>query len=39
MALADAEALLRRIREHHAHSWAIEHATLEPEVNGCGRMR
>lgn len=36
MPLAEAEALLKRIREHLAHAWAIEHATLEPEVNGCG---
>jgi cobalt-zinc-cadmium efflux system protein len=36
MPLADAEALLSRIREHLAHHWAIDHATLEPEVNGCG---
>ncbi len=36
MPLAEAEALLKRIRERLAHAWAIEHATLEPEVNGCG---
>ncbi len=35
MPLAEAETLLGRIREHLAHAWAIEHATLEPEVNGC----
>jgi len=36
MPLAEAEALLGQIRAHLAHDWAIEHATLEPEVNGCG---
>jgi cobalt-zinc-cadmium efflux system protein len=36
MPLAEAEGLLGRIRKHLAHAWAIEHATLEPEVNGCG---
>ncbi len=36
MPLAEAETLLGQIREHLAHDWAIEHATLEPEVNGCG---
>lgn len=36
MPLAEAETLLGRMREHLAHDWAIEHATLEPEVNGCG---
>jgi len=35
MPLAEAETLLGQIREHLAHAWAIEHATLEPEVNGC----
>jgi cobalt-zinc-cadmium efflux system protein len=35
MPLAEAEALLGQIREHLAHEWDIEHATLEPEVNGC----
>jgi len=36
MPLGEVESLLTRIREHLAHDWAIEHATLEPEVNGCG---
>jgi Co/Zn/Cd efflux system component len=36
MPLTEAETLLGRIREHLAHDWDIEHATLEPEVNGCG---
>jgi cobalt-zinc-cadmium efflux system protein len=36
MPLGEVESLLARIREHLAHAWAIEHATLEPEVNGCG---
>jgi cobalt-zinc-cadmium efflux system protein len=36
MPLAEAETLLGRIREHLAHAWDVEHATLEPEVNGCG---
>lgn len=36
MPLAEAETLLGRIREHLVHDWAIAHATLEPEVNGCG---
>lgn len=36
MPLGDAESLLGRIREHLAHHWGIDHATLEPEVNGCG---
>jgi cobalt-zinc-cadmium efflux system protein len=36
MPLAEAETLLSQIRGHLAHDWAIEHATLEPEVNGCG---
>ncbi|MGC8990829.1 MAG: cation diffusion facilitator family transporter [Verrucomicrobiia bacterium] len=36
MPLGKVESLLARIREHLAHDWAIQHATLEPEVNGCG---
>jgi cobalt-zinc-cadmium efflux system protein len=36
MELAEAETLLGRIREHLAHDWDIEHATLEPEANDCG---
>ena len=36
MPLGESESLQARIREHLAHAWAIEHATLEPEVNGCG---
>jgi cobalt-zinc-cadmium efflux system protein len=36
MPLGEAESLLGQIREHLAHHWAIDHATLEPEVNGCG---
>jgi hypothetical protein len=28
--------MLAWVREHLAHAWDIEHATLEPEVNGCG---
>ena len=36
MPLGEVESLLARIREHLAHAWAIEHATLEPEVHGCG---
>lgn len=31
-----AEALCRRIRSHLHAQWAITHATLEPEVQGCG---
>lgn len=33
---AEAQTLLGWIREHLSHAWDIEHATLEPEVNGCG---
>lgn len=39
MPLAEAETLLERIHEHLSHAWAIEHATLEPEVNGCGSTK
>jgi hypothetical protein len=28
--------MLVGIRERLAHAWDIEHATREPEVNGCG---
>lgn len=31
-----AEALCERIRGHLYEEWAIVHATLEPEVKGCG---
>ena len=36
MPLSEVEILLGRIHEHLAHEWDIKHATLEPEVNGCG---
>ncbi len=36
MPLSEVDALLGQIREHLAHEWNIEHATLEPEVEGCG---
>lgn len=35
MPLREAESLLKNIREHLAHQWAVNHATLEPEINGC----
>ena len=33
--LSDTEELLSRIRAHLAGGWAINHATLEPEMKGC----
>ncbi len=35
MPLGEAESLLKRIREHLAHEWSVDHTTLEPEINGC----
>jgi len=35
MPLHEAETLLKKIREHLAHAWSVDHATLEPEINGC----
>jgi cobalt-zinc-cadmium efflux system protein len=35
MPLHDAESLLKGMREHLAHEWSVDHATLEPEINGC----
>lgn len=35
MPLCEAESLLKKIREHLAHKWSVDHATLEPEINGC----
>ena len=35
MPLCEAEALLKRIRAHLARGWSVDHATLEPEINGC----
>lgn len=35
MPLCEAESLLKKIREHLAHEWSVDHATLEPEINGC----
>ena len=36
MPLAELESLLTRIRERLKTHWAIAHATLEPEMAGCG---
>jgi cobalt-zinc-cadmium efflux system protein len=36
MDVAEAEALCNNIRCHLREQWHIQHATLEPEVNGCG---
>ena len=36
MPLSEVEALLGRIHAHLSHEWGIEHATLEPEISGCG---
>ncbi len=36
MAASAAEALFEEIRAHLHEEWAITHATLEPEVAGCG---
>ena len=36
MAASAAEKLFDEIREHLHEEWAITHATLEPEVAGCG---
>ena len=36
MAASAAEKLFDEIREHLHEEWAITHATLEPEVEGCG---
>lgn len=36
MPLSEAEKLLGLIREHLKDEWDIEHATLEPEIEGCG---
>jgi cobalt-zinc-cadmium efflux system protein len=35
MSLEACEGLLRRVREFLHDRWSIEHATLEPELNGC----
>jgi len=35
MPLCEAESLLKNIQEHLAHEWSVDHATLEPEINGC----
>jgi len=35
-ALSEVEAVLRRVRRLLAERWGIEHATLEPEFEGCG---
>ncbi len=35
MPLCEVESLLQKIREHLAHEWSVDHATLEPEINGC----
>jgi cobalt-zinc-cadmium efflux system protein len=37
MRVDECEALLRRMRDFFSDRWSIEHATLEPEVNGCGQ--
>ncbi|MGC8763003.1 MAG: hypothetical protein ACP5VN_05130 [Acidobacteriota bacterium] len=34
--IAATEALFEEIRAHLHEGWAITHATLEPEVAGCG---
>lgn len=36
MGVAACECLFQRMRMHLHDRWAIEHATLEAEVNGCG---
>jgi cobalt-zinc-cadmium efflux system protein len=33
--LSEVEGSLTAIRDHLRKQWAIEHATLEPEINGC----
>ncbi|MGB9610392.1 MAG: cation transporter, partial [Bryobacteraceae bacterium] len=35
--LADAENLAAEVREFLHERWGIVHATLETEVNGCGK--
>ena len=35
MSLCRAEALLAQVRAYLASRWSIDHATLEPEINGC----
>jgi len=37
MSVSEAEGLLCRVKSFLAERWAVGHATLEPEVNGCGR--
>jgi cobalt-zinc-cadmium efflux system protein len=39
MSVAEAEGLCADVRAHLHERWGIEHATLEPEVNGCGETR
>ncbi len=39
ISVAEAEGLCATIRRHLHERWGIEHATLEPEVNGCGETR
>lgn len=39
MSVAEAEELCCAVRAHLHDRWGIEHATLEPEVNGCGETR
>lgn len=36
MPVSEAEALLCRVKGYLASEWSIGHATLEPEVSGCG---
>ncbi len=38
MSLEACEGLLRRVREFLHERWAIEHATLEAELNGCENL-
>lgn len=38
MGVMQAETLAREIRAVLAERWRVEHATLEPEVNGCGSV-
>jgi len=38
MGVSEAECLANRIRSFLKERWRIQHATLEPEVNGCGEV-
>jgi len=36
MSLAECEALFEKVRRRLSEKWGIDHATLQPEVAGCG---